>query len=178
MKVYTTFFIGLIWVFFLGCDRIHTTMLLDYAEYAEHTMPIAPLKEGRHTRILNTTIEQYGESIRLDKKTGIISLSPGSYNISVSSTLTDSSMPAIVLKKGGYCLLRYVGVSDDEPIAIGSISKTTKEASTIDTYFNTDVPVRIFLSYEVEDSLEKIKEQVKREKEQKMTFSHINIQQL
>jgi hypothetical protein len=111
-----------------------------------------------NTRLFNRVEAQSGDSIKLDKSTGVVTLKPGTYHITATSivtyydpaTDTDGRVTNQARSWGGYSRLRYRDkpARQDKAIAIGTISSANMLPSTIDTYLKVDKEAEIMLDHQ------------------------------
>lgn len=130
-----------------------------YAVFAEHSPKTKASKPGMNTRVFNV-IEAQSEdnSIRLNKKNGVITLPPGTYHITGFSTTvyyTGKEPPEMVEPRspanGGYCRLRREEESETDHEAgfvFGSISTANAVPSLVETYFTTEKKARILMEHQ------------------------------
>ncbi|NVJ22071.1 hypothetical protein HUW62_12665 [Myxococcus sp. AM011] len=141
-----------------------------FAVFAEDSPETKKLKKGMNTRVF-TRVEACSpeRSIRLDLGTGVITVPPGTYDISgFSSTvyLTGQEEEGMVTNKsptanGGYCRLRHAGgdsetIKNDDPrvLVVGSISTSNALPSVFQTWLTTPVEARLILEHQSGDPKE------------------------
>jgi hypothetical protein len=130
----------------------------DFGVYSEYSDSDKPMRPEANTRLFNRVEAQSGDSIRLDKSTGVVTLKPGTYHITTTSivtfydptTDTDGRVTNIERSWGGYSRLRYRDkpAREDTPIAVGTISSANMLPSTIDTYLRVDKEAEIMLDHQ------------------------------
>jgi hypothetical protein len=116
----------------------------ELAVYSEYSDSDKPMKSEANARVFNRVEVQSGDSIRLDLKTGVVTLRPGTYHITATSILTpydpkidvDGRVSPQSRPWGAYARLRYLDKPkrEDTPIAIGTMSDVNMIPSTIDTF--------------------------------------------
>jgi hypothetical protein len=135
--------------------------LTDMAVYAEHSDSQKEVKPDWNIRVFNRTEVQRGTSIRLDSKTGAITLGPGIYHITGSSQVTYNDPNFKPSGEGwnteprpnaGYCRLRYaadVDCDNELAITVGTISSANLLPSLIDTYLEVADQATVVLEHQV-----------------------------
>ncbi|NTX54883.1 hypothetical protein [Myxococcus sp. CA039A] len=143
-----------------------------FAVFAEDSPDTKTLEPGMNTRVF-TRVEACSpeRSIRLDLKTGVITVPPGTYDISGYSSvvyLTGQEEDGMVTNKsptanGGYCRLRLAGgdsetIPNDDPrvLVVGSICTANAIPSMVRAWFSTTVEARLILEHQSGESAERI----------------------
>ena len=126
----------------------------DYAVFTEISPESKLLKAGWNTRVFTNTDSRNGNAIRCDFATGIVTVAPGTYHISGMSIVTYNTggePPEMATVRApasaGYCRLRLVGATPDNPEniknehpsvkCIGSGATANMGPSLFETYLTT-----------------------------------------
>ncbi|MCY1022926.1 hypothetical protein [Pyxidicoccus sp. MSG2] len=144
----------------------YSRMFAVFAEDSPETkyMPAGGMQPRVFTRVEARSPDN---SIQLDLETGFITLPPGTYHITGFSTTAflyprdnpeeiaklDGMVQNKQLANGGYCRLRLAGgipeqISNDDAIAVGSISSANMIPSLIETWFTTNVDAQIVMEHQ------------------------------
>lgn len=160
----------------------------EYAVYSEYSDSDKPMQPGANTRAFNRTEVESGNSIKLDKSTGVVTLKPGTYHITASSivtyydpkTDTDGRVTNLARSWGGYSRLRYRDkpAREDKPIQVGTISSANMLPSLIDTYLKVDKDAEIVLEHQAGEKVEGLYLQVTVGGSADHIFARISIQRL
>jgi hypothetical protein len=129
----------------------------DYAVFTEMSPESKPLKAGWNTRVFTDTDARNGNAIQCDFATGIVTVAPGVYHISGLSIVTYNTggePPEMATVRApasaGYCRLRLLGASPDNPEeiknehpsvkCIGTGATANMGPSLFETYLTTTAP--------------------------------------
>jgi hypothetical protein len=131
-----------------------------YAVFSEHSPENKPMQAGMNTRVFTNIDAIEGDAIRLDPRTGVITLVPGTYHISgFSSTVyyAETDPPEMISTRdpanGGYCRVWNMKETTDlrdnaKAIVVGSASTANAVPSLFETYFTTDEKAEIILEHQ------------------------------
>ena len=145
-----------------------------YAVFTEMSPESKPLKAGWNTRIFTDTDARNGSAIQCDFATGIVTVAPGTYHISGLSIVTYNTggePPEMATVRApasaGYCRLRLVGATNDDPEniknedprikCIGSGATANMGPSLFETYLTTTAPeTKMLLEHQAGSNPEQI----------------------
>ena len=146
----------------------------DYAVFTEMSPESKPLKAGWNTRVFTDTDARNGNAIQCDFATGIVTVAPGTYHISGLSIVTYNTggePPEMATVRApasaGYCRLRLVGATNDDPEniknedprikCIGSGATANMGPSLFETYLTTTAPeTKMLLEHQAGSNPEQI----------------------
>ena len=146
----------------------------DYAVFTEMSPESKLLKAGWNTRVFTDTDARNGKAIQCDFATGIVTVAPGVYHISGLSIVTYNTggePPEMATVRApasaGYCRLRLVGPTPDDPETIknehpsvkciGSGATANMGPSLFETYLTTTAPeTKMLLEHQAGSNPEQI----------------------
>ena len=146
----------------------------DYAVFTEMSPESKLLKAGWNTRVFTDTDARNGNAIQCDFATGIVTVAPGTYHISGLSIVTYNTggePPEMATVRApasaGYCRLRLVGATNDDPEdiknedprikCIGSGATANMGPSLFETYLTTTAPeTKMLLEHQAGSNPEQI----------------------
>ncbi len=142
-----------------------------YAVFAEHSPVSKRMQPGMNTRVFNKVEVNVGDAIRLDERTGVITLAPGTYHITgFSATVyyTGKEPPEMISTRdpanGGYCRLWDRKETDlrnnGRAIVVGSASTANAVPSLVEAYFTTAEPAEIIMEHQSGSSVKDVYLQV------------------
>lgn len=131
---------------------------IEVAVYAEHSDTTKKMQPGFNIRVFNRREVQQAASISCDTATGIVTLQPGLYHITATSTVTYSDLDGksgrVLIDPhpfGAYCRLRYAkdtNCKNEQAIVVGTVSNADMIPSTLETYLMVEKPVQIVLEHQ------------------------------
>jgi hypothetical protein len=141
----------------------------DYAVFTELSPNSKPAKPGWNRRIFTDTDAYKGGAIQCDFATGLLTLAPGTYQISGLSAVAyfaKDDPPETVVPRSpasaGYCRLRCIDpdipvdpanmreLANSHPtvLCIGSPSTANLVPSVFETFYETDKPAQLVLEHQ------------------------------
>jgi hypothetical protein len=141
----------------------------DYAVFTELSPTSKPAQPGWNRRIFTDTDVHNGSAIQCNFTTGIVTLAPGTYQISglsAAAYFTEDDPPETVVPRSpasaGYCRLRRFDPdvvsnpanmrelpnSDPSVICIGSPGTANLVPSMFETFYETDKPAQLVLEHQ------------------------------
>ena len=171
----------------------------DYAVFTELSPDSKPMQPGWNRRIFTNTDSRKGSAVECDFRTGVVTLAPGSYQLSGMSMVlygTTGDPPETTTIRSpaaaGYCRLRTFDPSaqldvsnlraldngDPSVICIGSPATANMVPSVFDAFFEAGKPTQLVLEHQSGDKPEQIYLRVYTEKSKWHAVARISIRRL